>query len=544
MKDASYELNATERTEVVEAFSTGLHAGDFNNPPARKQAIYRAFEARDARFDGRVYAAVSSTGVYCRPVCPYHAKLDNITFYASPGEAEAAGYRPCLVCRPETAPGNSIADTRTSLARRAASIIYEECTTGIGLARLAARLGYTDRHVRRIFEEEYGITPMQFLTTCRCSLAKSLLADTTLSMRQIAQASGFKSVRRFNDAFKAHYRLTPSEQRRLSQSRMNANEKRKGGQTKGIIRLRLGYRPPYCFSAMLGFLRRFAISGIEDVNEKSYARTARIVLPGEDIVSGWIRVENDPAHHALVLSMSESLLPATSIIATRVRQLFDLNSTPETVYEALKPLEEISPGANILGIRLPGCFDAFETCCQIILRQAAKNAPATPAKDVAEDTEDDVAAYIARTYGQSIESGVGNLRFAWPLPAKLLEARQSIAEDEKLKPAREQLRTVLAIACALEKGDLNFDMLGNVARQRESLLSLDGVSKRCADHIVLRIFCDPDTACSIEHPYATGAEVGGKGGAANAFERNRRALEACRPYRSYAAMGLWYASER
>ena len=151
MKDKSFTQNAAEREAAFEYLVAGLTSESLNGSPERKRAIYGAFEARDARFDGRVYAAISSTGVYCRSVCPYHAKIENVTFYATAAEAEEAGYRPCLVCRPETAPGLSNADARKSLARRAAALIQEECTAGNGLERLSARLGYTDRHVRRVF---------------------------------------------------------------------------------------------------------------------------------------------------------------------------------------------------------------------------------------------------------------------------------------------------------------------------------------------------------------------------------------------------------
>ena len=151
MKDKSFMQNSAEREAAFEYLDAGLSSESLNGSPERKRAIYGAFEARDARFDGRVYAALSSTGVYCRPVCPYHAKIENVTFYATAAEAEEAGFRPCLVCRPETAPGLSSADARKSLARRAAAMIQEECTAGDGLERLSARLGYTDRHVRRVF---------------------------------------------------------------------------------------------------------------------------------------------------------------------------------------------------------------------------------------------------------------------------------------------------------------------------------------------------------------------------------------------------------
>lgn len=274
MKDKSFTQRADEREAAFEYLDAGLTSESLNGSPERKRAIYSAFEARDARFDGRVYAAISSTGVYCRPVCPYHAKIENVTFYATAAEAEEAGYRPCLVCRPETAPGLSSADARKSLARRAAAMIQEECTAGDGLERLSTRLGYTDRHVRRVFQDEFGVTPMQFLTTCRLMLAKAMLADTDLPMAEVAKAAGFKSTRRFNDAFKSHYGLVPSEQRRLAKNHSS------GVPSAGAaIRLRLGYRPPLRFGELLAFFRDRALAGVEVVSDESYERTARMVMP-------------------------------------------------------------------------------------------------------------------------------------------------------------------------------------------------------------------------------------------------------------------------
>ena len=257
VKKKAYTLSEDERRAATRAALAGLESGELNEPPERKRAICGIFEARDARFDGRVYVGVSSTGVYCRPVCPYHAKLENVTFYASAAAAEAAGYRPCLVYRPEMAPGTSLADSRGSLARRAACMSARGCTVGVDIEGLSARLGYTSRHVRRVFLDEYGVTPAAFLRTCRCSLAKSLLADTALPMSQVAFASGFKSARRFNDVFKSHYGLVPSEQRRLARACCG-----RAAERRGAIRLRLGYRPPFRFEELLASYRRRAVAGV------------------------------------------------------------------------------------------------------------------------------------------------------------------------------------------------------------------------------------------------------------------------------------------
>ena len=199
---------------------------DLNHPESRKRALYAAFASKDARFDGQAFVGVSSTGVYCRPVCHVHMpKYENCTFYETAAEAEAAGYRPCLVCRPELAPGHSIADASANLARRAASLLREGCTSGESLERMAERLGYTDRHLRRAFQREFEVTPVQYLQTCRLLLAKSLLTDSDLPVSQVAAAAGFKSVRRFNDLFKERYRLTPTAVRKSARRRTPSGDR-------------------------------------------------------------------------------------------------------------------------------------------------------------------------------------------------------------------------------------------------------------------------------------------------------------------------------
>ncbi len=225
---------------------------------------------------------MSSTGIYCRFVCRAKTpKRENCTFFATAAEAEAAGYRPCLTCRPETAPGTAVVDASANLARRAAALIHETCTDPQSVERLAARLGYTDRHLRRVFEAEYAVSPSQYLQTCRLHLAKALLTDSGLPVSAVAAASGFGSVRRFNDVFKKRYALTPSSLR-----------KRKGGQaaTNGGVPFRLGYRAPYRFDDLLGFFRSRQIEGVERVDGSSYERVVRIeAAEGEHL--GWVRVE-------------------------------------------------------------------------------------------------------------------------------------------------------------------------------------------------------------------------------------------------------------
>ena len=516
MKDKSFTQNSAERKAAYEYIDIGLTPESLNGSPELKRAIYGAFEARDARFDGRVYAAISSTGVYCRPVCPYHAKIENVTFYVTAAEAEEAGYRPCLVCRPETAPGLSSADARKSLARRAATIIQEECTAGDGLKRLSARLGYTDRHVRRVFQDEYGVTPTQFLMTCRLRLAKAMLADTDLSMADVAIAAGFKSTRRFNDAFKSHYGLVPSEQRRLAKSR-SADAPNAGA----AISLRLGYRPPFRFGELLAFFRDRALAGVEVVSDESYARTARMVMPDGSEVSGWIRVEDDPSHNALVLSLAESLLPATSMVVARVRRMFDLDCDPETVYGGLAALNTIRPGANVCGTRLPGCFDPFETCCRAVLGQQMSVAAANK-----------LAARIVEALGPQIQTGIAGLERAWPSASEISSLDDVTGVLGPLGVIRTRSAVIAQIARMLVSGILRFDALADPVEQMNTLLAVKGIGPWTANYIAMRAYSYPDAFLEKDS------------GVAHALPKMTpkeriESVEPCRPWRSYAVISLW-----
>ena len=221
------------------------------------EACYAAMQAHDARFDGRFFCGVSSTGIYCRPVCRVKVpKKENCTFFVSAAAAEAAGYRPCLRCRPELAPGLAPVDSVARLARGAALIMEEDCPTSRKISELAAMLGITDRHLRRVFFAEYGVSPVQYLQTQRLLLAKSLLSDTQLTVTDVAMAAGFGSIRRFNDLFKKHYRLTPNKLRKKGRSMEESNQ--------GIT-LSLGYRPPYAWDSLISFLAGRAIPGVESV---------------------------------------------------------------------------------------------------------------------------------------------------------------------------------------------------------------------------------------------------------------------------------------
>lgn len=330
---------------------------------------YLALKTRDARFDGRFFTGVTSTGIYCRPVCSVKTpKRENCRFFSHAAQAESAGFRPCLRCRPELAPHSvvwSIQDASYILAHQAARLLDEPDAWPGGktggdetpsVEKLALRLGVSDRHVRRIFEAHFGVSPMQYLQTRRLLAAKQLLADTSLPIAQVALASGFSSVRRFNSAFAGHYGLNPTGMRRQGQT----------AQARGIS-VRLGYRPPYDAGAMLDFFARRTIEGMEDTGAEGarpwYRRTLRIESGGQ-VHEGWMAVEFNTAQSQLLLQVSDSLRGVLPVVIRRARATFDLDADPQAVNSLLRA---DFPGGE--GLRVPGTPDGFELAVRAVLGQ-------------------------------------------------------------------------------------------------------------------------------------------------------------------------------
>lgn len=486
---------------------------DLNASEKRRRALYKAFESGDARFDGQVFVGVSSTGIYCRTVCKAKMpKYENCLFFRTAAEAEAAGFRPCMTCRPELAPGLSLVDAGSNLARRAAQMLQARCASSTSVESIAAKLGYTDRHLRRAFEAEYGVTPAQYLRTCRLLLAKSLLTDTDLPVSRVAKASGFGSVRRFNDAFKEHYRLTPSDLRK------------KHGKTVirfGTIALHLSYRPPYRFSELLAFFRDRVLAHVELVDDTSYTRTVRLEDRDGNIVCGWVRVEDDPANNQLVVTMPDELVPVVSEVIARVRRMFDVDSDPVVISQALLPLKKAVSGVRIDGIRVPGCFDAFEIACRAVIGQ-----------QVSVKAANKLAGRIAERYGKKVETGIEGLDRAWPSAA----AVRSLANIEdafgELGLIKTRSRAINAIATAIDEGALDLDIGTVVEEQMEALLQIRGIGPWSANYIAMRTMSYPDAFLETD------------AGVAHALPgltpKERLALvEDCRPWRSYAVLALW-----
>ena len=337
---------------------------------------YLALKARDARFDGHFFTGVTSTGIYCRPVCRVKTpKRENCRFFDLAAQAEHAGFRPCLRCRPELAPRTALGgDGLVWSTQDASAILAEQAARWLdtpeswgddapAIAGLAQRLGVSDRHLRRIFEARFGVSPLQYLQTRRLLTAKQLLTDTTLSIGQIALCSGYASVRRFNAAFAAHYRLNPSQLRQASDHASGDG-----------IGVRLSYRPPYAVDALLAFFQTRLIPSIEqvrnDAQERSITRSLSLTWAGQTHV-GWLHGRFDTEQHLLRLKVSDSLRDVLPQVIGRVRAALDLDADPLAINSVLHPY---FPDAD--GVRVPGVLDGFELAVRGILGQQSTVAAA------------------------------------------------------------------------------------------------------------------------------------------------------------------------
>lgn len=481
-----------------------------------KKALYAALLARDARFDGRFFVGVSSTGVYCRPICRVKApKFENCAFFATAAEAEQAGYRPCLRCRPELAPGSSPMDASSSLARAAALSIEENCGDGESLEAVAARFGCTARHLRRVFEAEYRVSPVRWRLTCRLLLAKNLLAETALPVVDIAAASGFGSLRRFNDAFKKYYKMSPSEMRRSAP---------KESQTDGVITISLGYRPPYLWDEILRFFAARAIPGVETVRGGAYMRAVRFAGGGADAadVCGWFAVSHNPAKNALDVTLCETLLPVLPRLLSRVRAMFDLYCEPSEIYAALSPMNEIKPGLCRLGTRVPGCFDAFEMAARAVLGQQITVRAASA-----------LAGRIAAAFGAPVETGVEGLTRVFPTAAAMLSleggAERRLGELGVISARAAAIR---ALAESFVNHEINFGLCPSPEEEIKKLLEIRGVGSWTACYIAMRAMSWTDAFLETD----AGIK---KALAGCAPKELLKMSEEWRPWRSYATVNIW-----
>lgn len=469
---------------------------------------YQILKAHDSRFDGRFYVGVSSTRVYCRPVCTVKTpKQENCRFFVSAAAAEVAGFRPCLRCRPELAPGNASIDASARLAQSAASMIEDGHLDDAGIDALAARLDVSDRHLRRVFQTEFGVTRVEYAQTQRLLLAKRLLTDTGLTVTEIALASGFHSLRRFNALFRERYRLSPSALRKSVD----------GAGAADLLSFQLSFRPPLDWPALLSFLSKRAIEGVEQIDEAVYARSARFELGGVTH-RGWIAVSLNRRKASLDVKLSATLAKAIPATLARTKRLFDLVCDPAPIAAALGALAEGRPG-----LRLPGAFDGFELAVRAILGQQITVKAART-----------LAGRFARAFGEAIETPMPGVNRLFPSAAVIADA--SISDIASLGIVSARANAIIALARAVASGDLRLEPGAQIDGTLTQLRALPGIGEWTAQYVAMRALSWPDAFPHAD--YGVLKALGEK------LPRQALARAAAwQPWRAYAVMHLWKSLE-
>lgn len=467
--------------------------------PLDSESCYQALVSRDPRFDGLMFVGVASTGVYCRLVCTSRRPLrKNCTFYPNTASAEQAGFRPCLRCRPELAPGNSLVDSRNRLAVALARRIEDGALNDLSVPQLAEEMGIGERHLRRVIQDEFGVSPNKLLETQRLLAAKLLLTDTAMPIIDVAFASGFGSLRRFNDAFRTNYRLNPSQFRNGT-----------GKANDGRLRFELAYRPPLDWEAMLEFLSARLYAGAEAVTGGGYLRT---VDAGGRI--GWLRVEPAPSGHALRVELAPQLGRVVPLVLRRVRRLFDLGAEPQRIAQRLGKLARKHPG-----LRLPGAFDGYEVAVRAVLGQQISVKAATT-----------LAGRFAVAFGKPVQTPFAELTRLVPTAATVARAAPEALTAIGVTSAR--ARTLVVISRAMAENPNLLEPGVDIEAALARLKALPGIGEWTAQYLAMRAFSWPDAfpATDLGIRKALGSD--------NEREVLAKA-EAWRPWRGYAAMHLW-----
>ncbi len=473
-----------------------------------RRSLDEARISRDPRFDGRFFIAVRTTGIYCRPICPApRCRSRNVRYYPTAAAAASAGYRPCLRCRPEAAPGTPAWLGTSAVVRRALRLIHEGALNESGVEELALRVGVGPRHLHRLFLQHVGASPVAVAQTRRLHFAKRLLDETPLPMTQVALAAGYGSLRRFNHAFLETYGRSPRELRR----------QRRSGPVPvadGEILLKLSYRPPYDWEQVAGFLARQACAGVERVDGTGYARTVATADGAAPI-----HVAPADGEHALMLRVSGAAPAALFQISASARRAFDLAADPSAIAGALRADPRLAPLVRRRpGLRIPGAWDPFECAVRTVIGLGV--APATSRS---------IAARLAERHGEAVATGDPGLARLFPRPAALARAK---LEGLGLPAAR--AAALRALARAVAGGGIDFTAPADEARL--ALAAVPGVGESVAEHVALRALAEPDALPGADLVLRRAVSPRSR-----ALDRRRliERAEAWRPWRSYAAMHLW-----
>jgi AraC family transcriptional regulator, regulatory protein of adaptative response / DNA-3-methyladenine glycosylase II len=475
-----------------------------------RTACYRAISTRDARFDGRLFVGVKTTGIYCRPICPARTpKFENVSFYPSAAAAQEAGFRPCLRCRPETSPDLAFWRGTSNTVSRALALIEAGGLDDAHVEGLADRLGVGARQLRRLFRQHVGASPIAVAQTRRVLLAKQLIHETTLPMAQVAMASGFNSVRRFNETFQQLFGRPPASLRRIRE---------RGKREAGALSVRLAYRPPYDWDAMLSFLAARAIPGVETALENVYRRSIAIgdtfgvlsVAPaGKNRVDVTVRFPN---------------MAALPTIIARVRRVFDLAADPDTIGAHLSQDPVLAPlVAARPGLRVPGAWDGFELAVRAIFGQQITVPAATR-----------LLGKLVLAHGMMLPEemrGIDGLTRVFPQPGCLAGV------DLGLGMPRARLTAVRSLAKALVVDPAIFSPGASLEAAIAKLRALSGIGEWTAQYIAMRELREPDAfpAADIGLMRALAMPDGRRPTPSELLALAER----WRPWRAYAALHLW-----
>ncbi len=488
--------------------------------PDTDDACYLALKARDARFDGRFFTGVTSTGIYCRPVCRVKTpRRENCRFFGLAAQAEAAGFRPCLRCRPELAPDGgdgpwNLEDATRLLALAAARLMDQTApddSDSTLLTHTAARLGVSDRHLRRLFQAHWGLSPLQYLQTRRLLNAKLLLTSTRLPVAEVARLSGFGSERRFHATWRERYGLPPLQLRRQGRDAEPANAQ--------ALRLTLAWRPPLDVNHLLGFLAQRAINGVEFADVASGTWGSTLTLGAH---RGWVLARFDTPHATVQLDIAPELQAVLPQVLRRVRDTLDLDLDPAAVDAVLLP---DFPGSA--GRRVPGALDPFAMAVRAVLGQQVTVAAART-----------LAQRVVERWGEPLGTPHPLLTRTFPHPEVL--ARADADELGARGITRQRQAAIQALARALVNGELQLAPGADVAATHAALVALPGIGDWTAQYLCMRALRWPDAfpAGDVALHLALGVRD------ATPRERTRRVearAERWRPWRAYAVIRAWAA---
>jgi AraC family transcriptional regulator of adaptative response / DNA-3-methyladenine glycosylase II len=464
------------------------------------QKFYDAMLARDYRFDGKFFVGVKTTGIYCRPICPARPKIENVEFFSSSPAAEKAGYRPCLRCRPESAPLSPVWYGKSAIVARALRAIIDLGMNGVSEEAFAAKYGVTARHLRRLFVGEIGKTPRQFYEEQKLNLARKMLAETRLPVTEICYASGFQSLRRFNAAFKARFSRAPGVLRKAKPA---------GSDAQVLTSVSLSYRPPYNWDALIRYLMRHQTDDIEEISTDAYIR----YFPTRNGM-GRVIVKNDPAKSRLAVYFDHFDREQLYGLIQNIRRLFDLDADPLLIstqlekVKILKKLDDRSPG-----VRAPGSWNALETAVGIILGQVVSMAQ-------------------ARRNMRELLIHCGEERlwhdkkvFVFPDAAKLADA-----DLDGVPVAKQRKETIRLLCRKIVAGDIELNAHQDPSELKKQLRAIPGIGDWSAEYIGMRCLGDPDSCPRTDLILKRIADL-----------EPDLDFEKARPWRAYVAFLLWNA---